>query len=352
MSKKPQAGQTIQETSQSRKPALRGRRSIIQAAGAVAASAVVAPMLMPRSAYAKYPDRPITVIVPYAAGGGTDAAGRAIAMALEERLGKPVNVVNRGGGNAVVGHQAIASAKPDGYTIGIVSSEISMLHWLGLTKLTHADYTPLGLINAEWAGVQVAADSRFKTLRELLDAIRNEPPGSVKGSGTGVGASWHVALAGLLLDQGIDPARLVWVPSQGAAPGLVDMIAGGVQVVPCSVPEARALMEAGRVRGLAIMGPERHALFKDVPTVKEAIGSGYTDAAWRSVGAPKGLPAEVTDVLADALKHAYDSKFYQDFLVKNGMGPKWMPAAELRQFMVAHDATMGNTLEKLGMKKG
>lgn len=328
-----------------------GRRSVIRVAGAVAAGAIVAPMLMPRSAHAKYPDRPITMIVPYAAGGGTDAAARAIAAAMEEGLGTPVNVVNRGGGNAVVGHLAIASGKPDGYTIGMVSSEISMLHWQGLTKLTYADYTPLGLVNAEWAGVQVAADSRFKTLKDLLDAIRNEPPGSVKGSGTGMGASWHVAMVGLLMDQGIDPSRFTWVPSQGAAPALVDMVAGGVQVVPCSVPEARSLMDAGRVRSLAIMGPDRHALFKQVPTLKEAIGSNYTDGAWRSVAAPLGLPAEVAERLADALKKAYDSKHYQEFLTKNGMGPKWMPAGEMREFMAAHDASMGRTLEKMGMKK-
>lgn len=351
MSKKPTPDRSLLDASHDREQAVSGRRSVIRAAGAVAAGAIVAPMLMPRTAHAKYPDRPISMIVPYAAGGGTDAAARAIAAAMEERLGTPVNVVNRGGGNAVVGHQAIASGKPDGYTIGMVSSEISMLHYQGLTKLTYADYTPLGLVNAEWAGVQVAADSRFKTLKDLLDAIRNEPPGTVKGSGTGVGASWHVAMAGLLMDQGIDPARFVWVPSQGAAPALVDMIAGGVQVVPCSVPEARALMDAGRVRSLAIMGPERHALFGQVPTVKEAIGSNYTDGAWRSVAAPLGLPGEVAERLADALAHAYKSNSYQEFLKKNGMGPKWMPAAEMREFMAAHDAAMGRTLEKMGMRK-
>lgn len=315
------------------------------------AAAFSACALVPLAAMAEYPERPITLIVPYAAGGGTDAVARALGMALEKELGKPVNVSNRGGGNAVVGHNAIATAAPDGYTIGMITSEISMLHWQGLTKLTYKDYTPLAVVNAEWAGLQIASDSKYKTLKDLLSAIREQPAGTFKASGTGYGASWHVALNGLLLDQGIDPAKVKWVPSQGAAPAMVELAAGGVHIVPCSIPEARSMIESGKAKSLAVMGPDRHAKFPQVPTLKEAIGTGYTDGAWRSIAAPAGLDPAVRKKLESALQAAYKSQIYQDFLSKQGFGPRWLAGDELVTFLAAHDQSMGQIMDKMGLKK-
>lgn len=165
-----------------------------------------------------YPTRPITMIVPWGAGGGTDAVARIVASLLEKDLGQPVTVVNRTGGSGVVGHAAIASAPAGGYTIGLATVEIGMMHWQGLTQLTGASYTPIGLVNADPAGIQVRADSPCKNVNELLAAIKANP-GKFKASGTGQGGIWHLAIAGLLLDQKIDPAALPWVPSNGAAPG-------------------------------------------------------------------------------------------------------------------------------------
>src|SRR5687767_15616648 len=106
----------------------------------------------------EYPSRPLTMVVPWAAGGGTDAIARVIASLVEKELGKPVNVVNRTGGSGVVGHQAIATAAPDGYTIGILTSEIAMMHHQGLTNLTGDSFTPLGLANLDAGAIQVRAD--------------------------------------------------------------------------------------------------------------------------------------------------------------------------------------------------
>ena len=207
-----------------------------------------------------------------AAGGGTDAVARMIGTLLERELRQPVNVVNRVGGSGVVGHQAIAQARPDGYTIGMITVEINMMHWQGLTELTFRSYTPLALMNADPAGVNVKVDSPHQSVRAILDFARANP-GRLKASGTGQGGIWHLAIAGLLRDQGIAPDAIAWVPSNGAAPGLQDMVAGGVDVCPCSIPEARALIDAGRVKALAIMAPERDASLRDVPTLKEAINS-------------------------------------------------------------------------------
>src|SRR5438874_397771 len=227
--------------------------------------------LLVTAAHAAYPERPITLIVPWGAGGGTDATARIIGSLLEKELGQPVTVVNRTGGNGVVGHSAIASAAPDGYTIGMATVEIAMMHWQGLTELTGASYTPIGLVNADPAGIHVRADAPYKTVNELLAAIKANP-GKFKASGTGQGGIWHLAIAGLLRDQKIDPAALPWVPSNGAAPGLQDMVAGGIDIAPCSLPEARSLIDAGKVKSLAIMADKPAALYPNVPTLKSAIG--------------------------------------------------------------------------------
>ena len=162
----------------------------------------------PETRKAAFPERPITLIVPWAAGGGTDAVARQIAQMLERDFKQPVNVVNRTGGSGVVGHTAIATAAPDGYTFGLITLEINLMHWVGLTDLTFEKYTPLALVNQDLAAIHVKADSPYKTVKELFAHIKANP-NKVVASGTGQGGSWHVALAGLMQADGVSPARSV-----------------------------------------------------------------------------------------------------------------------------------------------
>jgi len=309
-------------------------------------SAVLAPPTQAQN----YPVRPITMIVPWGAGGGTDAVGRMMAALLEKDLGQPVNVVNRTGGSGVVGHQAIATAAPDGYTIGLITAEITMMHHQGLTQIDGASFTPLGLINVDPAAIQVKADSPYKTLQDLLDAIRKNP-GKLKASGTARGGSWHLYLYGLLAELKIDPTTVPWVPSVSNAAGLQELAAGGVELVCGSHPEARALMEAGKVRSLAIMDQRPSELFPKVPTLKAAIGSSWTSGVWRGVGAPKNLPKPVEDRLVAALRKAYDSKEYQDFMHARGFGVKYLPPREFAAFMAKTDAETGALMRSVGLAK-
>jgi tripartite-type tricarboxylate transporter receptor subunit TctC len=306
--------------------------------------------LWPHAALAAYPERPITLIVPWGAGGGTDAVARILGTLMEKDLGQPVNVVNRTGGSGVVGHQAISAAAPDGYTIGMITVEIGMMHHQGLTDLSGASYTPIALVNADPAGVQVRADAPYKNLNDLLAAVKANP-GKFKASGTGQGGIWHLAIAGLLRDQKIDPASLPWVPSNGAAPGLNDLVAGGVEVVPCSLPEARALIEAGKVKSLAVMDPNPASLFPKVPTLKAEIGSAWTMAAWRGIAAPKGIAADVQAKLLASLKKAHDSPEFKDFMQSRGFGVLWAPPAEFASFMAKSDADLGATMKAVGIAK-
>ena len=302
------------------------------------------------AAQAQYPQRPIQLIVPWGAGGGTDATARIIAALMEKDLKQPINVVNRTGGSGVVGHDAIAKAPADGYTLGLITVEITMMHHVGLTALKHSDYTPIGLMNADPAGIHVRVDSPFKNTKDLLAAIKANP-GKMKASGTGQGGIWHLAIAGLLKDQGIDPGALPWVPSNGAAPGLQDMVAGGVDVVPCSIPEARAMIDAGKVRALSIMDANPPPLYPNVPTLQKELGTNWSMAAWRVIAAPKGIPAEVQKTLGAALKKVYDSKEYKDFMASRGFGVVWADAEGTAKFMAKADTDLGATLKAVGLAK-
>jgi tripartite-type tricarboxylate transporter receptor subunit TctC len=321
------------------------------AAGAAAASAAAGLGLKPSFAQANYPARPVTIICPWGAGGGTDATARIVAAVLEKEFGQPFNVVNRTGGSGVVGHSAIATAQPDGYTLGIITVEISMMHWQGLTELTPRSYTPLALMNQDPPGIQVKADAPYKTVKELADAIKASPPGKFKASGTGQGGIWHLALVGWLTAMGLKADHVAWVPSNGAAPAMQDLAAGGLDLTTCSVPEARAIIEAGKARSLAIMAPERNPQFASIPTLKESMGIDYATGAWRGFAGPKGLPQPVAEKLTAALKKVYDSKDYKDFMNARGFGTVWGDAAHFAQFMDEGDAQMGQAMKAAGLAR-
>lgn len=325
------------------------RRSLLKgAAAAGAASLITAPAI----AQGTYPARPITMICPWGAGGGTDATARIVAQLLEKDLGQPVNVVNRTGGSGVVGHSAIATAAPDGYNIGMLTVEIAMMHHQGLTDLKSTSYTPLALMNEDPPGVQVSASGPYKDIKALADAIKAAPPGKLKASGTGQGGIWHLALIGWLVAMGLKPDHVAWVPSNGAAPGMQDLAAGGVDIVTCSVPEARAMIDAGKAKSLAIMASARNPQFKDVPTLNETLGINYSIGAWRGIGAPKGLPPEIAAKLTAALKKAFESKDYQDFMNSRGFGMKFADGPGFASFMAASDASMATAMKAAGLAKG
>lgn len=303
------------------------------------------------AALADYPDRPLTLLVAWGAGGGTDAVARVIAVGLEKELGQTVNVVNRTGGSGVVGHMAMADAAPDGYTLGLATTEVNLMHWLGLTDLTYEVYTPLALMNQDPAGVQVSADSKYKDVKELLEAIKTSPAGTFKATGSGQGSSWHVAIAGMLNAEGIDASKVTWVPSDGAASGLQELLSGGTDIVPSSLVEARALIDAGRVKSLAFMSSERSKLFPDVPTLKEETGSDWEFGAWRGIVGPKNMPDDVRSKLETALENVFKSEEYNKFMSAQGFGASYLSSEKFGEFMATNDKNFGATMKAIGLAK-
>ncbi len=301
-------------------------------------------------AHAAYPERPITMIVPWGAGGGTDATARMIATLLEKELDNPVNVVNRTGGNGVVGHMAIAKAKPDGYTLGMLTVEIATMKHLGLTTISPSDYTPLALMNEDPAGVTVSATSEYKDMKSLMEAIKANP-GKLKASGTGQGGIWHIAIAGLLNSAGLPATAVPFVPSNGSAPAMLELVAGGIAIVPTSLPEARSMIDAGKAKPLAIMSKERSPMYPDVPTLKETTGNDWTVGVWRGIAGPKGLPDDVTKKLETALKNVNESKEFKDFMSKRGFGVAYANSKDYGEYMAKSTADFGEVLKAIGMAK-
>ncbi|MFC7557138.1 Bug family tripartite tricarboxylate transporter substrate binding protein [Pseudoroseomonas wenyumeiae] len=235
-------------------------------------TALSLPALLPRAARAQsWPTRPVTMIVPWAAGGGADTVTRIFATGLEAELGQPVNVVNRTGGNGVVGHAAIANASPDGHTIGCGTSELVNFKVLGQSNLGPQNVDMISRIAAIPAGVMVKADGNWKDFKSFAAALQEAPKGKFTGSGVSTGGSWHLAAAGLAKSLGMAVDTIRWIPSQGGAPALQDLVAGGISIFTGSPIEAKPLADAGQVRVLAVMAEER---MNRSPTYQPCVRKG------------------------------------------------------------------------------
>lgn len=272
---------------------------------------------------------------------------RFMAEQLEQRLGKPVVVVNKQGGGGSIGHNEGAHAKPDGYTITMATFELSTMHWMGITDLTYADFQPLYFLNGDAAALFVNADSPIKSLDDLLKQIKSNP-GKVTMSGTAAGGAWDLARAGFLLKAGFKVNDVVWVPSQGSAPSLVELLGNHIDAVCCSLPEAASQLASSQLRALAVMAPERVDGFPDVPTVKE-LGIDWEAVGWRGLCLPKGTPQPIVDKLADECKAIVQGDAFKEFMKKNRFAPRSGGPAAFGEFLKQQDPQWQGVIDAVGM---
>ena len=297
-----------------------------------------------------YPNQPITLVCPWAAGGGTDRISRLVALYLEEDLGVPVNVVNVTGGGGVTGHRYMARSRPDGYTLGMMTVELNMLHWRNLTHLSWQDFQPVALINQDAAALfSLAGEQRWTDLASLTRYIA-ENPGKLTASGTATGGIWHLALAGWMDAAGLKPDMVRWVPMTGANPSLQELVSGGLDLVSCSLPEARVLMQSGQVQSLGVMADQRSPGYEDVPTFRE-LGSDWSLQAWRGIGLPAGTPFATTRRVLGSLEKAFQGrtlvnrKSLPEILKDQGFNVSWAPIEEFEAILVRVDRDLGRLLD-------
>jgi len=296
----------------------------------------------------QYPIKPITINVPWSPGGGTDRTARALAASLQEILGVQVGVVNKTGGGGVIGHRATADVEPDGYTLGMITVEITMMHWLGLTDLTYRDYDPIALLINNPAGVIIRTnDVRFQTYEELVQYIQAHP-GELTATGTAAGGIWHLGLIQWLRGLGLPADAVRWVPSRGASEGLQFLLAETVDICTCSPLEALPLAEQGRVEILAVMFDRRLSALPDVPTLQE-LGVNAVVGGWAGLAGPRGLPNHVLAVLHKAVFEAFWSDGFQTFLETSGFNPDFRLGYRFEDFMSQQDQANGEALQAAGL---
>ena len=290
----------------------------------------------------RFPHGPILLVCPWAAGGGSDRVARQLATLLEQDLGVPVNVVNVTGGDGVTGHSRGALARADGYTMTLVTIEITTLHWRQMTSISPRDFAPIALVNRDPAAIFVRSDASWRTARDLEQAIR-AAPGTLRASGTATSGIWHLALAGWLTTVGLRPTDVTWVSIAGAAPSLAELLAGGIDVVACSLAEAQALLESGRIRSLGVMATERAARFPLVPTFAEQ-GVDFTLGTLRGVALPRDVPEDRARVLADAVRRVATSAAFRSNLSGAGFTPEYEDSAEFATTLLQADERLGELL--------
>jgi tripartite-type tricarboxylate transporter receptor subunit TctC len=298
----------------------------------------------------EFPSKPLTIVCPWSAGGGTDRTARFMAEQLSARLGQPVNVVNKTGGAGAVGFSAGATARPDGYTITNLTFEINTLKHLGYSDLTPENYVPLLQFNEDASAVIVHKDAPYETIQDLLDDIKAQPEGSFTFSGSSIGSVWDLARVGLLNKAGIDPNKVKYVPSKGAAPAITELLGKHVDVITCSYPEAASQVEAGELKVLVIMADERNPQFDQVPTAKEQ-GFDFSYGTWRGYALPAKTKPEVAQVLIDAFQDIVASDEFKDFMARNGFGIKVRAGDEFMTYMVNQFNGLSDIIELAGYGK-
>ncbi len=293
-----------------------------------------------------FPDKDITAICPWSAGGGTDTILRALAKESEPFLGKGITVTNKTGGGGAVGHGAGISAKPDGYTVTMVTFEILSLPPQGLVPFTYKDYDMLMRVNMDPAALTVPVDAPYNTVAEFI-AYAKAHPGEINIGHSGPGSVWQIA-GGIMAEKaGID---VKFVPYDGAAPAVTALVGKHIQAVSVSPAEVQGQIEAGALKMLGVMSAERTAIFPDVPTMKES-GLDVVFGTWRGLGVPKGTPDEVKAILSDAFKKGMESESFQQFAKNTGLGLAYMPGKEFEAELAVASEDVAKVMKNLGLAK-
>lgn len=322
---------------------LKGRRRFVKWLGASLSAVFLGQVSAQR-----YPSRPITLIVPWSPGGSTDLTARALAPTLEKILKVPVQVVNRTGGGGAVGHGAIAQARPDGYTIGIITLEVVLPPWVAQTKISADMFSPISLLVLNPVSVVVRKDAPWKTLQELVEDIKRNP-GRYKASGTAKWGSYDFARLGFLKALGLKDEVLPWVPTQGAAAALQELLAGGVQVAFVAIGEAASLVRSGEARYLAFMTDNRFPAFPDIPTLKE-LGIDWTFASFLMAAAPKFTLPSVIDVLDKAFAQAVQEPDFVRFMQNANLVIQHLDRKRSLAFLQERAEVMNRVVQELGLK--
>ena len=303
----------------------------------------------PAAGQEAFPSRPITVVAPFPPGGVADLTARPVAAALEKVLKSPVAVVNKTGAAGAVGMQFVATSKPDGYTLLLALSSISIIPEADKLfdrkpAFTVDQFEPLALISADPTVLVVRAESPWKTAKELIDDAKARP-GQITYSSSGIYGTLHMAMELLSYGAGV---KLRHVPYTGAGPALTAILGGHVDALASGPAVVLPHIKAGKLRALAGWGAERVAALPEVPTFKEL---GYPEAEfyiWAGLFAPRGTPGPVLATLRDALRQSVADADFKGAMAKLETPITFKQGDEFRQFFDADARRLAEGVRRVG----
>ncbi|MBT4693778.1 MAG: tripartite tricarboxylate transporter substrate binding protein [Planctomycetaceae bacterium] len=295
-----------------------------------------------------FPTKNLQIICPWGAGGGTDRIARYFADQIAKELGRNCVVVNKTGGSGAVGHNAGANARPDGHTIAMITAELSTMHQLGITSKTYRDYLPLLQMNGDPAAIIVANDSPWNNIDDFLAAIRASP-GTIKMSGTATGGAWDLARVGMLQAVDLTKDDTIWVPTQGSAESLQQLLGGHLDAVCCSVPEAALQIKNGSLKCIVVMSSQRTPGFPDTPTLKEA-NIDWTCIGWRGLAVQIGTPQQIVDQLTAVTTKIAQSDDFKSFMKTQGFGIEIREGVNFTEFLADQDTQWADVTKHYGEK--
>ena len=294
-----------------------------------------------------FPARPVTLVVPWPAGGPTDVAVRAVAESAQKHLGQPIVIENKGGGGGTVGIAVMAaSAKPDGYTIGQVAVTVFRLPFMQKTSWTHEDFTYIIHLTGYVFGVYSSAAAPFTNWKELVDYAKANP-GKVTYGTPGAGTSLHLGVEQIADKAGI---KLTHVPFKGTAEVVAAVAGGHVMIGAGSIGAARPLVEAGKARYINVWTAEPRKSFPGVPTLVE-LGYGLVVESPWGIAGPKGMDPKVVARLHDAFKKAIEDPVVLEALDRYEMKPNYKSTADYVAAVKEQVKIEQALIERLGMSK-
>jgi tripartite-type tricarboxylate transporter receptor subunit TctC len=323
------------------------KRSFLHRLVLLGSTVPAASLAGPSLAQGTYPERPITLVVPFPAGGSTDLVARVVAERMGKELGQSIIVENRGGAGGNIGSAAVAKADPDGYTILMGTVATHALNPALYRKMPYdavADFAPVALLVVVPNVLVVNPDFPAKNVQELI-ALLKAKPGEYSYASSGNGTPLH--LSGELFKSmaGVD---MVHIPYKGAGPALIDVMGGHVPIMFDNLPSSTEHIRAGKMRGLAVTTAERAPSMPDLPTIAESGLPGYETYTWNALFAPAGTPKDVIDRLNAAANAAVADPDVQAKLKDVGAVPKGSTPEELASHVQAELAKWAPVVKASG----
>lgn len=308
---------------------------------------------VPASAGAAYPSRPITIVAPAGPGSGWDLTARSVSQTLVDSriVPVPMPVENRAGGGGAVGlSHVVQNRRGDPYTLVVFSPPLLLIHINGQTPYSFRDLTPIARLFNDYQLIGVRADSRFRSVREVLEALKANPRSLVVGGASAPGSMDHLSFMMAARAVGADVRQILYTSFPGGAELNAALLGGAIDIVSTSVGDILGHLEAGSVRALAVTSPQRLSdpRTSGIPTLRE-LGIDVTFEVWRGIFGPPAMPEEARAYIASAVARMVQTPAWKEVLRRFNWHDAYLPGDEFRQYLSQQEQALRELLRDMGL---